>query len=127
MRLLLKYNIEPFSRSDFAKIDKKRIRLKIKIFKILKIISTVTAKLIRLFKQQDFLISREIEIIRRSLENVNKLKKLKTQKKTEKIVIINNTGPFLSFDFFSLELFEVLIFFFFEGFDKTAAVAPGSF
>ena len=77
LRLLLKYDIELFSRSDFTKIDKKRVRLKIEIFKILKIINTVTAKLIRLFKQQDFLVSRKTEIIRRGLENVDKLKKLK--------------------------------------------------
>ena len=78
LRLLLKCNIEPFSRFDFTKINKERARLKTEVFKILEIISTATAKLIRLFKQQDFLASRETEIIRRGLENVNKLKKLKT-------------------------------------------------
>ena len=77
LRLLLKYDIEFFFRSDFAKIDKERARLKIKIFKILEIINTATAKLTRLFKQQNFLISRKTEIIRRDLENVDKLKKLK--------------------------------------------------
>ena len=77
LRLLLKYDIKPFFRFDFAKIDKERIRLKIEIFKILEIINIATVKLTRLFKQQNFLISREAEIIRRNLENVNKLKKLK--------------------------------------------------
>ena len=60
------------------KIDKKRIRLKTEVLKILKTINTATAKLTRLFKQQDFFISRKTEIIRRDLENVDKLKKLKT-------------------------------------------------
>ena len=77
LRLLLKYDIEFFSRFDFTKIDKECIRLKTEIFKILEIINIITAKLIRLFKQQDFLVSRKTEIIRRNLENVNKLEKLK--------------------------------------------------
>ena len=127
MRLLLKYDIEFFFRSDFAKIDKKRARLKIEVFKILKIINTATAKLTRLFKQQNFLISRKAEIIRRNLKNVDKLEKLETQKKIEKIIIINNTGLSLSFDFFLLEFFEILIFFFFEGLDRTAAVISNNF
>ena len=78
LRLSLKYDIEPFFRSDFAKIDKKRVRLKIEVFKILKIISIATIKLTRLSKQQDFLVSRKTEIIRRGLENVDELEKLKT-------------------------------------------------
>ena len=77
LRLLLKYDIEFFFRSDFTKIDKERIRLKTKVSKILEIINIATVKLIRLFKQQDFLISRKTEIIRRGLKNVDKLKKLK--------------------------------------------------
>ena len=123
----MKYDIEFFFRSDFAKIDKERTRLKTEVFKILEIISIITAKLTRLFKQQNFFVSREIEIIRRNLENVDKLKKLKTQKKTERVIIINNTSLFLFFNLFSLESFEVLIFFFFEDFDETAVVAFNSF
>ena len=77
MRLLLKYDIEPFFRFDFTKIDKERIRLKTEAFKALEIINIITTKLTRLFKQQDFLASRKVEIIRRSLENIDKLEKLK--------------------------------------------------
>ena len=77
LRLLLKCDIEPFFRFDFIKINKKRARLKTEVFKILKTISITTAKLIRLFKQQDFFVSRKTEIIRRDLENVDKLEKLK--------------------------------------------------
>ena len=77
LRLLLKYNIESFFRSDFAKIDKKRIRLKTKVFKTLEINNIITVKLTRLFKQQNFLASRKTEIIRRNLKNVDKLEKLK--------------------------------------------------
>ena len=102
-------------------MDKKRIRLNKKLFKISKLINITIVKFNYLVKQKKFLAAREAEIIRRSLKNVDKLEKLKIQKKTEKTVI-NNTGFFLSFDLFSLELFEISIFFFFENFNKTAAI-----
>ena len=61
------------------------------------------------------------KIINRDLENINKLKKLETQKKIEKN-IINDTDFFLFFNFFSLESFEISILLFFEDLDKTILI-----
>jgi hypothetical protein len=77
------YKIEPFSRSDFVKIDKERARLdaeedrankEIRLYSSR--INTILVKTIRIRKLRRFLISREAEMIRRGLENIKELKKL---------------------------------------------------
>jgi hypothetical protein len=75
--------MEPFSRSDFAKIDKERTRLdaeedrtnkEVRLYSSR--INTVLAKAIRIRKLRRFLASREAEMIRRGLENMEELEKL---------------------------------------------------
>ena len=50
IRFLKKYDIKSFSEFNFAKLDKKRIRLNKKLFKISKSINAATAKFNRLTK-----------------------------------------------------------------------------
>jgi hypothetical protein len=77
------YKIKPFSKSDFIKIDKERIYLDIKKDRAneeteayyIKI-NTVLIKTVRIRKFRRFFISREAEMIRRDLENIEKLEKL---------------------------------------------------
>jgi hypothetical protein len=75
--------MEFFSKSDFIKIDKERARLDAKKDKTNKKIrlyssriNTALIKTIRIRKLRRFLASREAEMIRRSLENIEKLEKL---------------------------------------------------
>jgi hypothetical protein len=75
--------MEPFSRSNFVKIDKERARLDSKEDRIneevrlyFSRINTVLAKTARIRKLRRFLASREAEMIRRSLKNMEELEKL---------------------------------------------------
>jgi hypothetical protein len=75
--------MEPFSKSDFIKMDKERARLDIEEDRANKKaeayhakINTALIKTIRIRKLRRFLISREAEMIRRGLENIKKLEKL---------------------------------------------------
>jgi hypothetical protein len=77
------YKIKSFSQSDFAKIDKERARLDIKKDQINKKIrlyssrfNTTIVKTVRIRKLRRFLTSREAEMIRRGLKNVEELEKL---------------------------------------------------
>jgi hypothetical protein len=81
---ILSCEMEPFSRSDFAKIDKKRTRFdakedrtneKIRLY--FSRINTILAKIIRIRKLRRFLASRKAEMIRRGLKNMEELEKLK--------------------------------------------------
>jgi hypothetical protein len=80
----LSYKIEPFSKSNFIKIDKERARLDAKKDRINEEVrlyssrvNTTLAKIIRIRKLRRFLASREAEMIRRGLENIEELEKLK--------------------------------------------------
>jgi hypothetical protein len=75
--------MESFSQSDFAKIDKKRARLDIKKDQANEEarlyssrFNTTVVKAVRIRKLHRFLASREAEIIRRSLKNMEELEKL---------------------------------------------------
>jgi hypothetical protein len=83
MGKILFYKIEPFSKSDFIKIDKERARLdaeedktnrEIRLYSSR--VNTALAKTIRIRKLRRFLASREAEMIRRSLKNMEELEKL---------------------------------------------------
>jgi hypothetical protein len=75
--------MEPFLKSDFVKVDKERVRLDIKKDRANKEaeayyikINTILIKTVRIRKLRRFLASREAEMIRRGLENIEKLEKL---------------------------------------------------
>jgi hypothetical protein len=77
------YKIESFLKSDFAKIDKERARLdaeedrtneEVRLYSSR--VNTTLAKIIRIRKLRRFLASREAEMIRRGLENMEELEKL---------------------------------------------------
>ena len=75
--------MEPFSKSDFIKIDKERARLDVKEDRANEEaeayhvkINTVLIKAVRIRKLRRFLASREAEMIRRGLENIEELEKL---------------------------------------------------
>jgi hypothetical protein len=77
------YKIELFSKSDFTKINKERVCLDIKedraneeaeIYHAK--INTALIKIVRIRKLRRFLASREAEMIRRGLENIEELEKL---------------------------------------------------
>jgi hypothetical protein len=77
------YKIESFSQSDFAKIDKERARLNTKKDQANEEarlhsskFNTIVAKAARIRKLRRFLASREAEMIRRGLENIEELEKL---------------------------------------------------
>jgi hypothetical protein len=75
--------MEPFSKSDFIKIDKKYACLDIKEDRANEEaeayytkINTALIKAVRIRKLRRFLASREAEMIRRGLENIEELEKL---------------------------------------------------
>ena len=77
------YKMESFSQSDFAKINKERTRLDTKKDQANKKtrlyfsrFNIIIAKIVRIRKLRRFLVSREAEMIRRSLKNIEKLEKL---------------------------------------------------
>ena len=77
----IKYNtVEVFS-SDFAKIEKKRSRINNKLRATRALLSENFIKINRLEKQQAFLKKREGEMIRRNIENIKALEKLKEEKR----------------------------------------------
>jgi hypothetical protein len=80
---ILFYKTESFLKSDFAKIDKERARLdakkdrtneEVRLYSLR--INTILIKTIRIRKLHRFLASREAEMIRRNLENMEELEKL---------------------------------------------------
>ena len=82
--------MEPFSCSDFAKVDKERARLDAEEDKANEEVAAYSArvnaalaKAARIRKLRRFLASREAEMIRRGLENVEELEKLEEQEKLE--------------------------------------------
>jgi uncharacterized membrane protein YgaE (UPF0421/DUF939 family) len=89
--------MEPFSKSDFAKIDRERARLDAEEDRANEETlranqeardafarsQTAMAKAERIRKLRRFLASREAEMIRRGLENVEELEKLEEQEKLE--------------------------------------------
>ena len=77
-----RYNIKPFSKFKFAKLDRKRARLNAKLKIAKNFFKTILIKRKRLVKQKKFLARCKAKIIRRNLANVNKLKKL--EKKSDK-------------------------------------------
>ena len=95
-------DIEFYSESNFRKINKKYKRLNKKFSEIFKLMIIAVAKFQRLLKQKKFFILQKTEMVRRDLKNVNKLEKLKIQKKTTR-VIIND-----------IDFFSILSSFFFE-------------
>jgi hypothetical protein len=75
--------MKPFSQSDFAKINKERARLDTKKDRANEEarlhssrFNTAVAKAARIRKLRRFLASREAEMIRRGLENMEELEKL---------------------------------------------------
>jgi hypothetical protein len=82
------YKIEPFSQSDFAKINKERARLDAEEDQANEEarlhssrFNTAVAKAARIRKLRRFLASREAEMIRRGLKNIKELEKLEEQEK----------------------------------------------
>jgi hypothetical protein len=78
------YKIEFFSQSDFAKINKERTRFNTKKDQTNKKtrlyflrFNTAIVKTVRIRKLRRFLASREAEMIRRGLKNIEELEKLK--------------------------------------------------
>ena len=67
--------MEPFFKFKFAKLDRERARLNAKLKAAKNFFKAILIKRKRLVKQKKFLARRKIKIIRRSLTNVNKLKK----------------------------------------------------
>jgi len=95
--------MEPFSRSDFAKIDKERARLdaeedraneEVRLHSSR--VNTTLAKAARIRKLRRFLASREAEMIRRGLENVEELEKLEEQEKLNTLSASSATAAIFS-------------------------------
>ena len=83
--------MEPFSQSDFAKLDKERARLDEESSQALEVIqqlnnslSSAALKLRRLDKQKKYLASREAEMISRGLENVEEMERVEAEEERQK-------------------------------------------
>jgi hypothetical protein len=95
--------MEPFSQSDFAKIDKERARLDAEEDQANEEarlhssrFNTAVAKAARIRKLRRFLASREAEMIRRGLENVEELEKLEEQEKLNALSASSATAAIFS-------------------------------
>jgi hypothetical protein len=107
------YKIESFLKSGFVKIDKKRARLDAKKDRINKKVrlyssrvNTVLVKIIRIRKLRRFLASREAEMIRCSLENIEELEKLEEQEKLNILLVLSVTVVIFSKNIFASSFFS---------------------
>jgi predicted RNase H-like nuclease (RuvC/YqgF family) len=136
-RKILSCKIEPFLKSDFVKIDKERARLdaeedrvneEIRLY--FSRINTILAKTARIWKLRRFLASREAEIIRRGLENIEELEKLEEQEKLYILSALSVTTAIFSknvsaFFFFSGEFDAFLAQEYSDLFDKNLRLIAG--
>ena len=77
----IKYNIIKIFLSDFVKIEKERSRINNEFRATRALLSENLVKINRFKKQQAFLREREGEIIRRNVENIKALEKLKEEER----------------------------------------------
>ena len=79
IRKMCHCDMEPFSQSHFAKIDRERARIDVEEAKAREAMHEAMTKITRMEKLRRFLSAREAEMIRRGLENVEELEKLEKQ------------------------------------------------
>ena len=117
--------MEPFSDSEFAKVDKERARLETEMESLELAEEAILQKRRRIRKLQRYLASKEAEMIRRGLDNVEELEKMEAQEEAEKTAT-TALDPSSSFD---QSFLESLTPSFLDGFvlpGKTVEGAPGS-